>query len=388
MAIGFFLLSHPRELFPSLTESLWRLAALSLVVVVLDLRRVKFPAVPWTVAAFLGICLASALWSVEPSDTLRAVRLYCLIAVFACLAVANSTVQTLVRGIVWGALLVAGATFWTLWLQETGAQVPNAATPVAGFHGNRNVISYTLVLGICALLCFQARGLFARVRWTMAFASMVFLLLTTRSGTGIVAAVVLPVAAVMLTAARRWDPFGSKWAKMAAYAVVVASAAAALATLSSVAALLGRRSDLSGRGPLWDAIVEVWSQSPWGGYGFGAVWSYSWFSASPSAVKAQIDQLSGQRLAHGHSILFDLLPQLGVLGVVAVVAIFALSGRWIFTPVDDTEYSAARWGLLGVLGVALSGFTEPMLAVPVGWFVVVSAAAATQRIGRRRAVGG
>lgn len=381
VAIGFFQLTHPRAMLPSFTMSMWWLAALCALVALVDIRHLRLPRPPWTVLAFCAVCSASMLWSIGPSDTARALGLYGWIILFACLVVANTTTAVLLRGIVWGALLVVASTLWALWLEHSGGTVPAAITPMAGFHGNRNVVSYSLVLGLSALLSRPVGRSWGLARWGISFIAIAGVIVLTGSGTGIVAGLVLVAAAAALSVARRWDVFGSVKSKMIGCAAVGAIALGSLAALEPLTSALGRRADLSGRQPLWEAILDVSGESPLGGYGLGAVWSYSWFSASWNSVKDTIDQSVGW-FPHGHSLFFDLLPQVGVVGVVVAAIVLSAAGSRVFFPVPDASYDSARWGLFAVLGVFMCGLTEPMFAIPVGIFVAVTAAGVTRSFPR------
>ena len=56
----------------------------------------------------------------------------------------------------------------------------------------------------------------------------------------------------------------------------------------------------------------------------------------------------------------------------------------LFRSVDDVDYVTVRWIALGMIGILVYGVTEPMVAVPVGWFVLVTIAADAQRLARSR----
>src|SRR5690606_28021032 len=89
-----------------------------------------------------------------------------------------------------------------------------------------------------------------------------------------------------------------------------------------------------------------------------------------------IIELSGFPLAHGHSSVFDLVPEIGVLGAAiyaltyleAVLRALRLRGpRWSPPP---PRLEASRATLLGVAALTPFGFTEPMSTIPLGWFVI------------------
>lgn len=382
------MLSHPREVLPDFSQSLMYLAIPVLLVVLVDVRTVRPPTVPWTVVAFLLLCAASLLWSVSPDDTARALALYSGIALFACLAVGNTETPVLLRGITWGAVVVAGATVWAASVGLEGAGGPIGEAPLRGLNGNRNIVSYTLVLGLAAALSNRPRStgsVWRRVvgwsAWVVTPVVLVGVLFLTRSGTGLAAAVVLLAATAALAVARRTRIFATLLSKVVGATVAVLLLVLASAAVQEVFKVLGRSTDFSGRVPLWQAIVEVWSDAPVLGYGWGAIWPYSWFRPEThSAAKDQIDVGTGYWLSHGHNIIFDLLPQLGILGVALLVLMVGCAVGWLFVPLADGDYVVARWAGLGVLALLVNGVSEPMLSVPVGWFTLVAIAAGTSRL--------
>lgn len=120
-AAGFFLLSYPRDLLPSFLTSISWLASGTVLVVLLDVKSVRWPVVPWPITAFLAIGAASALWSIEPADTARIFVVYATIALLAGLVVANSEVNVLLRGITWGTVIVASVTLWSVITEQVHA---------------------------------------------------------------------------------------------------------------------------------------------------------------------------------------------------------------------------------------------------------------------------
>lgn len=384
IAVGFFLLSHPRDMFPRLTTSVWWIMALSLLVVLIDVRRVRWPVPPWTVLLFLGVCSASVMWSISPSDTVRAVGLYGAIALFASLVAANTDTPALLRGIVWGALIVAGVALWAVWTDRTGSGGPIGVRPIVGVHGNRNVLSYTLLLGLCAVLSYRPQGRVRSFRWGAALLIVLGTLVLARSGTGLVSATVLIIVAVVLATARRFDLFASLRSRVIGLVAVVTTVVIGLLNVDAIFDLFGKKGDFSGRMPVWKAILEVWSESPVGGYGWGAIWQYSWFHAEPNVPKAVIDQKAGLWYAHGHNSVFDIVPQLGVIGVVSFVVIVVFAVRSVFVHVDQRERMTVRWITMGMLGFLVCGITEPMISIPAGWFMIVTIAAGAQRLAQSR----
>jgi len=390
IALGFVVLSYPRDLLPDFEASLGWLAALVAAVAMADVKNLRAPWIPVPVLLFLVLCGTSVVWSVSPDDTVRALVLYGGIAVFGCLVVSSTEISVLLRGISWGAVAVAALTLWAVLMGYAGAGGPVGEAPVLGYHGNRNIVSYSLVLGLAAVLAGRptlragdGRSVWTLVRWGAPIPVIVVVLVLTRSGTGMVAAAALVCAALLMAVARRTRVFATATSKVVGLVVAALAVLLASTITQSVFEALGRRTDFSGRVPLWRAVVDVWQEAPLLGYGWGAIWPYSWFAPeSLTEVKQQIDVEAQTSLSHGHNIVFDLLPQLGLVGVVLLAVLIGGAVAWLFVPLGEREYVVARWTSLGSLALVVNGVSEPMLSIPIGWFVLVTVSASSSRLRR------
>jgi O-antigen ligase len=208
------------------------------------------------------------------------------------------------------------------------------------------------------------------------------------SATGHAGAVAILLAFVILKALTRFRGRGRAvgWAVVA---FAVGCLALAVAFWRELLGLLGRSTDLTGRLPLWAAVVDVWRERPLTGYGFGAVWQYAWLTlGSASRIQRKIEKIAGFESGQGHNVLFDLLPQLGLLGAVALALLMGvLAIRGIAQLRHEPD--AGGWAVLTFLALVIVGFTEAGLIRPLGWFLMVAATAVCRRprhsVGRRGA---
>ena len=100
--------------------------------------------------------------------------------------------------------------------------------------------------------------------------------------------------------------------------------------------------------------------------------------APPNPVYEYVNANYGAgAVAHGHSSLMDVMPDLGVVGMGAFA--FAYAGvallatrRWWRTPAGTAqEDPGAALALLLLLGLVAYGATEPLATTPLGWFLLV-----------------
>jgi O-antigen ligase len=81
-------------------------------------------------------------------------------------------------------------------------------------------------------------------------------------------------------------------------------------------------------------------------------------------------------LTHGHNSVIDLLAEVGIIGValcalVFVVAWASASARLTAPGPTDEDRIAGRAAILGLVALLVLGVTEPLVTIPVGWFVLV-----------------
>jgi O-antigen ligase len=100
--------------------------------------------------------------------------------------------------------------------------------------------------------------------------------------------------------------------------VSIAGAFAALINLDFVLGLFNRSSTLTGRVPLWRAILsETVSQHPWLGHGFGAAWGFESFRIS---IMQQAGWVSQPLIADNGYL--ELLLHLGLSGLGIFLLVF------------------------------------------------------------------
>ncbi|GAA4706391.1 O-antigen ligase family protein [Nocardioides conyzicola] len=394
VATDFFLLSNPLTVVTTFRESLHLATVVTLVMTVATLPWLRLPRPPVTILALLAWGTVSMLWSIDPSITGQLVLLYLWIGSLAVLVAANVDVRILVGGFATGGLAVILVS-----LYQVRERLPVIDYPLSyseyltGIGLHRNILSYTLAIAIAALLCTFPRRWLHRVCWIVALVILVIGIYLTESVTGKLGVVALAAVAVGLLAVRARDRRGPPW--KTAIIVLAATVACyfAFSDFDALASSMDRDGTrLSGRIPLWQAVLHVADDRPFTGWGWGAVWHHPWEPSPPNRVADRIYADAGEYVYHGHNSLFDLLPEVGLIGVLLAVAVFAAAGtvawRALRRDQDPGRRLAARFVLLALAAQVVYGFTEPVLESPLGWFcLVVTATVATslRRAGRHRA---
>ncbi|KAE8765232.1 O-antigen ligase family protein [Georgenia thermotolerans] len=379
--MSFFLISYPRIVLPSIVDSMWWLAGLALLVVLIDHRQISLRRPPLAMAVFLAFCLTSLAWSLNPSATATSVLLYAWIALLALTVTSNTDSNTLARGIRWGGLLTACSAVkpFVTTLTETGATV--ASTPLLGVHGNRNIVSYTLLLALCAGLTYRPSGRLRRIRWATAVCVILAVLLLARSATGYLATIAVLAVWGGLTISARMTPRRAARSRIAVASATTGTAILAALNIERISEFMGRTSSLSGRLPLWRAIIEASGDAAIRGDGWGAVWAYAWRPAPPNEMKQLIDELTGFPLSHGHNAVLDLLPQVGLIGVGICVLIVLRALVVVLIPTTRDAAGTVAWIGTTITALLVMGATEPMFTVPLGWFLLVACATRAEEVG-------
>ena len=95
--------------------------------------------------------------------------------------------------------------------------------------------------------------------------------------------------------------------------------------------LLGRDATFSGRTLLWDQLIELISQRPLLGYGYGAIWRTS------TPYLATLSMAAGWTPEHAHNAYLDLLLALGLTGtaVLALSLLRAIGRLWATLSAGD-----------------------------------------------------
>lgn len=389
VSVCFLGMSHPKILedhMPTIVLWLWMAGAL---VAIIDAKAVRVPALPVTVVAFLGFCLVSLVWTTDADLTGRATLYYLAMALLAGFIATNTTGDLLIRGLSFGVILVVALSGLAIVAGHPIAVYTRGdVSVVQGLYGNRNIFAYVLLFGLCAVLSVGCRTVIGRLAQATASAVVLIAIFSTQSATGLLAAVLMIVARLVQALVRSVPPRRRKMTVRVLVLVAALGAAATLANLPRIFSILGKNETLTGRTPLWEAIIDVWWQSaPLQGEGWGAVWTYAWFPSDGSPARDRINELLSRPLNHGHNAVLDILIQVGLVGVILYCVILVVAVIGLFSWAHRAAVPVRTWSWLVILALLVAGLAEPLFATPIGWFHVVLVGMVTARrppVGRDR----
>jgi hypothetical protein len=393
IGLDFALVSNPIVLLP-FDESLHKACIATLIGVVATLPSFQLPRPSLAVLAVLAYGFASALWSTDPAATVHFTATLALVALLATVIASNADARTIAHGMLLGGVVVLGASWYAFHEGMPRADVPLGGIGfLAGVGGNRNALAYTMVLSLVFAVSFLPRHWWARSIWAMASGAILVGIFLSQSATGYLVAVIVLAggAALMVSDRRRRLQKRSARRRWAVRLVPVVVLVGLLLGTEALSRALGRDpSTLSGRVPLWEAIWHsTTGVDRWFGSGWGSVWPHAWSPHSTSPAYDEIIERTGAMLYHGHSSLFDLLPEVGLVGVVIYALTYVQSVRRGLLLRDvsrgraPARLDASRATLLGVFALVVFGLTEPIATIPLGWFVVVVLASGLRPVAHR-----
>lgn len=317
--------------------------------------RPPFVRVPPALWLFLAWCLVTVLWSHWRWATLAS-----LVAQVVCALVAFAIASTLT----WRRILDATslAFRWVLglsllfeavvavvvrhpiapiWTDYGDRDVPDAfyssraelltGGRIQGLPGNANLLAMVALVAAIAVAVQLTEGRMRRNRAIGWLVVAVLVLALTRSSTVIVAAVVV-VAVLAAALWMRRVPDGRRaprYAGLVGVAVVVGGAV--LLARGPLTELLGRSSDLTGRGTIWQAVWGLVEQHPVVGWG----WIGYWWPDIP--LLAQLAPRNGVTYLQAHDAALDVWMQTGLVGLVLFAA-------YVLTTLSRSWSSATRAG--------------------------------------------
>lgn len=347
---------------PGSAESvIFPILAIAVLAVTPTERLARIPIV-WSLNAFVVWLAASRLWSESPASTdfviradLPALVLVGLVAgTIEPRVVVRTLTTTFVSIVAWS--LVMSLVFPRSRELVYDAGVTDPQEGFRGMFGHKNQLGMFAVLGMATVLAF-VKGRPRRLMLLL----IVGTVLGTRSataGSGLFAVVFLWFWLAAVSSQR-----GARERSLVLLVSVVSAVLGVLLALRLLPALLGLyQKDLtfSGRTLIWAESMKLVADTPWIGYGYGAL-----FSGTPPLLTGELRRRIGFDAAHAHNGVVGLLLDVGVigLGLFALVLIEAvvLAVR-VLRRQDTAPYG--RWMLLMVFAILLMSLSEPLFEGP------------------------
>lgn len=292
-------------------------------------------------AVFCAVLALSGVWSLRPERTFEQVGMLTLGMAAAVLAGASLSPRRLAWA-VWAAMSVC--VMGSVWahLRDWHYTVDPKGNFV-GWYFNRNALGPVAALAVLSSVLLVWRGVRGWRAVGMGAVGVVSAAVWWRTGslTPLVA-VIGALAAVGFAWA--WGRGSSDVRRRMRWMGVVVPMVVALLVLArgTINSWFGRSASFSGRTELWAELLESWTQRPWGGFGFMAVWF-------DDDLRVRL-LARGRDLYEAHSGYLEVLVGAGVLGALALAWLLWVLVRDIVGAVPSGAWMSQWW-------VAIVAFT-------------------------------
>ncbi|MEW6400367.1 MAG: O-antigen ligase family protein [Chloroflexota bacterium] len=279
----------------------------------------------WLLALFILYSIISISWSIVPDRSIHTAYIMVTASIIGNLLAILYSPQQLIKILLWFTLL-CGLFSLALVLALPGVGIHQERWLAEAWHGvftHKNYLGSILALGNClSLISFAlASGRRGQVMNTLYYLFTLFMILMTRSATGLILWAVLNGLSVLFFVWTKWyaelQKMNRKWllGLLASVFTLVA------ASISAIFLVMGRDLTLTGRVPLWQILLtHVVPQKPWFGYGLETLWYFLAFQIWNGRATGW-----GITVVNGHSGYMDMLIYLGVVGLV-ILLIFLAQG--------------------------------------------------------------
>ncbi len=269
----------------------------------------------WLIYIFLGLCIASVIWSDYPSVTLRAsLELASMVLIAVVIARLTST-AAFVKGLAVGAFLVLLATF------------ASGHFAIESIFGSKNQAGYVAEVGVFAsvVYLFSAARRRSKAVFVPVFLFCGLALFLSHSATAVVSLAVALLASALGGITARL-PRRIRGLGLAALIVIGSIAVLAATSFGLQAALfqsLGKDTTLTGRTYLWGEGMKIALQQPILGLGYSAFWVQGRQLAEQYWYEFYIPTRSG---FHFHNLYIETFVELGGAGLFLLILLVCLTG--------------------------------------------------------------
>ncbi len=283
----------------------------------------------WGLVAF---CLLSAVWSDDPSLTLRRAMMLALTVLVAAIIGSEFGVATIAQLLGIASLIHIALTFALLPIDPGMLFSWDTPTYIRGLTTHKNFFGLDMGMAVIALALVPIPHV-RFLRWP--FAGLAFGMLLWSHATGALVATMAAVSVMLMMPIARVK--GLKKIPLLALAMSLIAAAAVLLKQSAtlLPGLFQKDATLTGRTELWNLLVTAIEHRPLLGYGYDSFWTG--LSGESLAVIRSV----GWMVPTAHNGYLDLFIGIGAIGALIFFAILILMLRmtWRYASVDRSAAS-------------------------------------------------
>jgi O-antigen ligase len=325
----------------------------------------------------VGLALTSALWSEAPLLTLKRGAVLGGTTLFGIYIASRFRPRELLLLLACLLGATAVASLARVYL-DPGRGIASGvqAGDWVGVYDHKNALGLYMGLGTLVFVVLARdlrRG--RSVAWLGA-CLCAFLVLRSRSVTGLIATTAVVLVFPLLTAMRHRS-MGRIVVALGVVTILASGAIVLAASAETALGAIGRDPSLTGRIPLWGVLLEQLRARPWFGYGYGAFWT-GW-GEGPSEVVAQI---TGDWYPwHSHNGLLNLGLQLGAAGVLVFLVDFATAIRGGLSALRPPASGTGYWPIMLLVFLLVASVSETIFYKHDDLFTVLYVATVFQQAG-------
>lgn len=372
------------------------LAAVSMVVFAIVFRltgrEVTLRRTPTTVSGFVLWCCLSVMWSAYRPETLVAAALMvATTAMGVLMAIAfplRQLLGILTVSLQWMLALSLGLELFVelIWREPLAPvymwnwdHIPPSyywihgllfeGGPIQGVFANRNPLGFGALLG---LICFVMQwwlGIRSHVS-AAAWSGLALLILAlTRSAT---VALCAGSCVVVFLAIRYLRGIPRERRSLVSFRLLMAGVfggVGAFAVADSIFTFLGRSTDLTGRGIIWERLLLLWEMKPILGWG----WIMYWPPWIPM-FRYLVVRPDGTPTMQAHNAYIEALFQTGVIGAVLLVICVLWSAYWMLKAALRASAldRSAVWAAVLLVALLVQSLSESRLLSEGNWVLFVA----------------
>jgi exopolysaccharide production protein ExoQ len=305
---------------------------------------------------FILLAAISAVWSFDPSVTLRRVLTLSTTIAFGYYALMRFSMSGIIRRIAVVTFVSAVASA-AVAIGAPGIGVMDEGNLAGDWNGvftHKQELGWTMFLGALCLvwLCTQDKG-WRRVAYCAGIALFLGCIVMAKSDTSLLSVAILP-AVIAFTLIGRLSRVARIWAVYLFAIAAILSAVMVVINLNAIMAFIDRDVTLTGRVPLWGVLLELAAERPWTGYGYGAFW----LETNPTAH--YIWDVIGWPAPEAHNSYVDLMIQVGIPGMLLSTAILFGTIRGGLAAIAD-RVPWATFATSYVIILSITNLVETML---------------------------
>lgn len=307
------------------------------------------------ITVLVGLCFISFFWSAAPTVTL--VRSVAILgtSLFGVYLATRYTLEEQLQllALTFGIAIILSLLF-ILGLPKYGIMAGLHAGKWRGIYVHKNVLGKLMVLSTLIFLITALNRDKNKLFCIGGLLFSIFLLLMCKSSSSLVNLLILLMTFLVIsTLILRYEVLFP----VLFFLAIVGTVSYLWLTNNAeiILSSMGKDSSLTGRTPLWNAVLDMIWQRPWLGYGFSGFWG-GW-----DRDGAYVWRLTGWTPPNAHNGLLDLWLDLGFLGLSIYLLGFIINLFKSLAWVRKNRTAVSFWPVMYIIYFWLSNQTESAL---------------------------